>query len=220
MSYAVNRGAGRAAVAAAAGARAQQPMPPAAALPPRAAGAFCGRAPSQALRLQSRGNRRGGETALSAATLDGGAEASVADRDVERDAAPPPPPPRGQPQLLLFSIQAALQFGDEVFIVGDAPELGSWKLHDALPCTWAPGDVWSCEVALPEHSVVSFKARAVLRRARAQPPVNAPRGPGALASPAAVRVWCRLGAGRGAPVDAPATVAVRVVWRRQQRALL
>lgn len=42
-------------------------------------------------------------------------------------------------------------------VVGDAAELGAWKLEGALALDWAEGDLWSATLSLPKGQPVEFK---------------------------------------------------------------
>jgi phosphoglucan, water dikinase len=62
-------------------------------------------------------------------------------------AATPPQPP--QPTTLTLTVTKRVAFGQAVKAVGAHPALGAWDVAAAPAGTWAPGDVWSVEVAAP-----------------------------------------------------------------------
>lgn len=72
-----------------------------------------------------------------------------------------PPCPTGPPLLLttLPPAPAPLQvdFGQQVLLVGDAPQLGSWELGNAPHMSWSEGDTWTATVDLPEGASVEYK---------------------------------------------------------------
>jgi len=50
-----------------------------------------------------------------------------------------------------------VEFGSDLLVVGDAYGLCQWEATDAPILIWTPGDVWSCQVAIPEGTQVAFK---------------------------------------------------------------
>ncbi|MFF7183018.1 carbohydrate-binding module family 20 domain-containing protein [Streptomyces sp. NPDC008121] len=56
-----------------------------------------------------------------------------------------------------FSVEAQTQWGDTVFVVGDAPDLGAWDPSKAVPLDPAQYPVWSASVSLPARQPVDFK---------------------------------------------------------------
>lgn len=56
-----------------------------------------------------------------------------------------------------FEITLSVDFGDEVLVVGDAENLGSWSLSKAKKLSWHEGDVWSAEIDLPEGEKIEYK---------------------------------------------------------------
>jgi len=63
-----------------------------------------------------------------------------------------------------FQMARTVEFGSDLLVVGDAYGLGQWEATDAPILMWTPGDVWSCQVAIPEGTQVAFKF--VLRSCR------------------------------------------------------
>ena len=61
------------------------------------------------------------------------------------------------PRPVTFSITADVGFGNEVFVTGDAPELGQWDLARAPKLTFTAGNVWTASVALEAGSTVQYK---------------------------------------------------------------
>lgn len=57
-----------------------------------------------------------------------------------------------------FSISFPTQFGQDLYLVGSCPELGSWDSEKAIPMTWGPDNLWTISVPLSRsHSVVEYK---------------------------------------------------------------
>lgn len=50
-----------------------------------------------------------------------------------------------------------VDFGQQVVLVGDVHQLGSWELGNAPHMTWSEGDTWSATVDLPEWATVEYK---------------------------------------------------------------
>lgn len=48
-------------------------------------------------------------------------------------------------------------FGQQLVLVGDAPQLGAWDLGAAPLLSWSDGDVWHCSVELPAGAAVQYK---------------------------------------------------------------
>jgi protein-tyrosine phosphatase len=48
---------------------------------------------------------------------------------------------------LTFTITYSASYGDRVYVVGSAPELGSWDLPSALPLKWHPQHIWSATLS-------------------------------------------------------------------------
>lgn len=46
-------------------------------------------------------------------------------------------------------IKWSVQMGQQLAIVGSAPELGSWSAAQAVRMEWQPGHAWSVDVAFP-----------------------------------------------------------------------
>lgn len=62
--------------------------------------------------------------------------------------------PRARPRPLS---PAQVDFGQQVLLVGDAPQLGSWELGHAPHMSWSEGDTWTATVDLPEGAAVEYK---------------------------------------------------------------
>lgn len=50
-----------------------------------------------------------------------------------------------------------VDFGQQVLVVGNVPELGGWELGRAPQMTWSEGDNWSVAVEVPAGSQFEFK---------------------------------------------------------------
>jgi len=50
------------------------------------------------------------------------------------------------------------RFGQEVYIVGDCPQLGKWDVNRAIRLDWGPGGLWSCVIHIPGRiSAIEYK---------------------------------------------------------------
>lgn len=56
-----------------------------------------------------------------------------------------------------FSVEARTEWGESVFVVGDAPELGAWDPTKALPLDPAQYPVWAAPASLPARQPIDFK---------------------------------------------------------------
>eukprot|EP00931_Biecheleriopsis_adriatica_P050528 TRINITY_DN29260_c0_g1_i2.p1 TRINITY_DN29260_c0_g1~~TRINITY_DN29260_c0_g1_i2.p1 ORF type:complete len:163 (-),score=35.33 TRINITY_DN29260_c0_g1_i2:32-520(-) len=57
-----------------------------------------------------------------------------------------------------FSVCYHTSFGQNLFVVGSAPELGSWDLSKKVHMRWTEGDVWRAKVEFPAgQSTVEYK---------------------------------------------------------------
>jgi len=52
-----------------------------------------------------------------------------------------------------FSVQYHTNFGEIVFIVGNIPEIGSWKEGLAKRMEWTDGGLWKLQVTFPSASI-------------------------------------------------------------------
>lgn len=59
--------------------------------------------------------------------------------------------------VVKFSLQKKVEFGDRICVVGSAPSLGEWNVDAGRELSWNDGDIWTCEVELPEEEQVEFK---------------------------------------------------------------
>ena len=50
-----------------------------------------------------------------------------------------------------------VDFGEQVVLVGNAPELGNWQLDHAPNMTWSEGDTWVATITLPPGTDVEYK---------------------------------------------------------------
>jgi alpha-amylase len=44
--------------------------------------------------------------------------------------------------LLQFNVRYKTDFGQEVFLVGNVPELGNWEVTKGVRLTWTDGHLW------------------------------------------------------------------------------
>jgi len=50
------------------------------------------------------------------------------------------------------------RFGQEVYLVGDCPQLGEWDVNRAIRLDWGPGGLWSCIIHIPGRiSSIEYK---------------------------------------------------------------
>ncbi|BBH71582.1 peptidase S8 [Actinoplanes sp. OR16] len=56
-----------------------------------------------------------------------------------------------------FRVTAETVWGQNVFVVGDVPELGGWDPGRAVPLSAATYPVWSGDVSLPPNTAIEFK---------------------------------------------------------------
>ncbi|KAL4440179.1 hypothetical protein ABPG75_003180 [Micractinium tetrahymenae] len=56
-----------------------------------------------------------------------------------------------------FTLSRKVDYGQQVLLVGDAPQLGSWELGRAPHMSWSEGDTWTVTVDLPEGAAVEYK---------------------------------------------------------------
>mmetsp|Transcript_14078 Transcript_14078/g.35415 ORF Transcript_14078/g.35415 Transcript_14078/m.35415 type:complete len:184 (+) Transcript_14078:160-711(+) len=78
-----------------------------------------------------------------------------------------PSPLPGPPPLTLsfstfrssvtFHVHKRLPFGQELFVTGDSPALGSWAPTEAKKLTWHGGDAWRVTLDLPAGTAVEYK---------------------------------------------------------------
>lgn len=47
---------------------------------------------------------------------------------------------------LTFSIGHSVAFGERIYVIGSAKELGEWEVSSAVPLKWHAGDVWTASV--------------------------------------------------------------------------
>ncbi|AOS63508.1 carbohydrate-binding module family 20 domain-containing protein [Actinoalloteichus hymeniacidonis] len=90
---------------------------------------------------------------------DGRFTATIGARDavalhVGATGSPAPEPGRGGAS---FSVTASTVFGENIFVVGDRAELGSWNPAAALPLSAADYPRWTRDVALPAGVVAQYK---------------------------------------------------------------
>ncbi|PSC73322.1 water chloroplastic [Micractinium conductrix] len=54
-------------------------------------------------------------------------------------------------------IDKKVDFGEQVVLVGNTPELGNWQLDHAPNMTWSEGDTWVATITLPPGTHVEYK---------------------------------------------------------------
>ena len=84
-----------------------------------------------------------------------GRAARRAARGRHRDATPTPTP-TGTAQIS-FGVNATTSWGQNLFVVGDRAELGSWSPASAVALSSATYPVWRASVTLPAGTVVQYK---------------------------------------------------------------
>ncbi len=56
-----------------------------------------------------------------------------------------------------FNVTAQTQWGQQVYVTGNRPELGSWNPNKAVPLSSASYPTWSATVVLPAGTKVEYK---------------------------------------------------------------
>ncbi|GAA0407696.1 hypothetical protein GCM10009530_69970 [Microbispora corallina] len=89
---------------------------------------------------------------------DGTAPVTVAAKSAVavRVGAPASPPPTGGTVAATFTATATTVWGQNVYVVGNIPALGSWNTANAIPMSPASHPVWSATVTLPGSTGVEY----------------------------------------------------------------
>ncbi|MGW0547875.1 carbohydrate-binding module family 20 domain-containing protein [Streptomyces altiplanensis] len=56
-----------------------------------------------------------------------------------------------------FNVTAYTQWGQQIYVTGNRPELGSWNPDKAVPLSSASYPTWSATVVLPANTRVEYK---------------------------------------------------------------
>jgi len=56
-----------------------------------------------------------------------------------------------------FEVNATTVLGQNIFVVGDRPELGGWNTNNAVPMSAASYPIWKATVTLPFNTAVQYK---------------------------------------------------------------
>jgi len=56
-----------------------------------------------------------------------------------------------------FSVQFNTQPGENVYVVGNARELGEWDVSKAKKMTWNCGNTWDVEIGFPDIARLQYK---------------------------------------------------------------
>nr|WP_279638437.1 CBM20 domain-containing protein [Kitasatospora cineracea] len=91
-----------------------------------------------------------------------------------------------------FAVNATTTVGQNIYVVGDAAELGGWDTSKALPLSSAAYPVWKLDVALNAGTAIQYKY---------------------VRKDAAGNVTWESGANRTATVPASGKVALNDTWR-------
>ncbi|MFD8151614.1 carbohydrate-binding module family 20 domain-containing protein [Streptomyces sp. NPDC059720] len=59
--------------------------------------------------------------------------------------------------MATFNVTAHTQWGQQVYVTGNRPELGSWNPDKAVPLSSASYPTWSATVVLPAKTKVEYK---------------------------------------------------------------
>ena len=70
---------------------------------------------------------------------------------------PSPSPSPGGTATVAFAVNATTWFGQNVYVVGNLPQLGSWNPAAAIPLSAATYPVWTANVSLPGSTAVEYK---------------------------------------------------------------
>ncbi|CAM5646369.1 carbohydrate-binding module family 20 domain-containing protein [Streptomyces griseomycini] len=63
----------------------------------------------------------------------------------------------GNSVVATFNVTTYTQWGQQVYVTGDRPELGSWDPDKAVPLSSAAYPTWSATVVLPANTPVEYK---------------------------------------------------------------
>ncbi|KAI0062563.1 glycoside hydrolase [Artomyces pyxidatus] len=69
---------------------------------------------------------------------------------------PPPPPPSGTVSVS-FSETATTVYGENIFVTGDLPQLGSWNPSSAIALSSASYPTWQVTISLPSDTAFQYK---------------------------------------------------------------
>ncbi|MDD4737360.1 MAG: alpha/beta hydrolase-fold protein [Kiritimatiellae bacterium] len=73
---------------------------------------------------------------------------------------PLPPPPTAAPNgktVLSFSCQTNTGFGNDLYVVGNHPDLGSWNPVDAKKLYWTENNIWRGTIAVTAPADIDYK---------------------------------------------------------------
>ncbi|WP_258314430.1 carbohydrate-binding module family 20 domain-containing protein [Streptomyces sp. Act143] len=59
--------------------------------------------------------------------------------------------------MATFNVTAYTQWGQQVYVTGNRPELGSWNPDQAVPLSSAAYPTWSATVILPADTALEYK---------------------------------------------------------------
>jgi len=74
---------------------------------------------------------------------------------------------RAEAAYVRFTAQVDLAFGEDLYLCGSSPSMGSWGLDHAVKMTWSSGGLWTAEMVLPCGVSIEFK---VVRRGQGGSP--------------------------------------------------
>lgn len=93
-------------------------------------------------------------------------------------------------EVMGFSITTNVGYGNEVYVVGNHPDLGGWDPSHAAKLYWTDGNVWTGKVGIKSGQTVQFKF------------VSVPSAPGDICNPANAN-WMPPGEGTHSVTTAP-----------------
>jgi WD40 repeat protein len=73
----------------------------------------------------------------------------------------------GEHRPVRFRVRRQTDPGEDVYVVGESPELGAWDPNRAVRMTWTPGHIWQATVAAPPDGLGRYKY--LVRRGAAGP---------------------------------------------------
>jgi hypothetical protein len=81
-------------------------------------------------------------------------------RDLAANATPPQSTAHEQHTVSFTVPECRVEYGDQVFVVGNIPELGNWDAEGGFPLQWTDGDTWEGRLSLSNlhaHQQIEYK---------------------------------------------------------------
>lgn len=65
--------------------------------------------------------------------------------------------------VIKFGVKFETKFGQELKVVGNIPELGSWNVDNGITMRWTEGSFWTAEISIaPNNKVYNIEYKYVL----------------------------------------------------------